>query len=213
MSRVILVRHAQSEANRDAVSLGREDSPLTALGRRQASAVADALRRERLAHVVASPLARAYDTAAAIARHHGIEPDADERLIEMDVGELDGVPFERARAEHADFFREWIETEADALPMPGGESVLDVATRAWPALAERLDANAAPGTDSDGATVLVSHNFVIKGLLCQAIDLEIRFWRRFEVDLTSRSTLARRRGQVTLYSLNDTGHLSSELRS
>lgn len=212
MSRVILVRHAQSEANRDSVSLGREDSPLTDLGRRQAAAVADALRGERIAHVVASPLARAFDTAAAIARHHGLEPEADKRLIEMDVGELDGIPFEEARAKHADFFREWIETEADALPMPGGESVLDVATRAWPALAELLGANGEPASESDGATVLVSHNFVIKGLLCQAIDLELRFWRRFEVDLSSRSTLARRRGQVALYSLNDTAHLSSELR-
>ena len=60
--------------------------------------------------------------------------------------------------------------------------------------------------------MLVSHNFVIKALLCQAIDLELRFWRRFEVDLTSRSTLARRRGQVALYALNDTAHLSPELR-
>jgi broad specificity phosphatase PhoE len=210
MSRVILVRHAQSEANRDSVSLGREDSPLTDLGRRQAAAVGEALRGEPVAHVVSSPLARAYDTAAAIAGHHGLEPQADDRLLEMDVGELDGIPFEEARAKHADFFREWIETEADALPMPGGESVLDVATRAWPALAELLDPGS--GAEPDGTTVLVSHNFVIKGLLCQAIDLELRFWRRFEVDLSSRSTLARRRGQVALYSLNDTAHLSPELR-
>ena len=118
MSRVILVRHAQSEANRDSVSLGREDSPLTDLGRRQAAAVGEALKDERIALVVSSPLGRAHDTAAAIAGHHGLEPVADERLIEMDVGELDGIPFAEARAKHADFFREWMETEADDLPMP-----------------------------------------------------------------------------------------------
>ena len=103
-----------------------------------------------------------------------------------------------------------METEADALPMPGGESVLDVANRAGPALDELLASDAEPG---EGTTVLVSHNFVIKSLLCRAIDLELRYWRRFEVDLTSRSTLARRRGQVAIYALNDTNHLSAELRS
>ena len=219
MIRVILVRHAQSEANRDSVSLGREDSPLTNFGRRQAVAVGEALRGEPITRVVVSPLSRAYDTAAAIATHHGLAPQADERLIEMDVGELDGIPFAEARAKHAEFFREWVETEADALPMPGGESVLDVATRSWPALAELLQPDrggdheaAEQSAEADGATVLVSHNFVIKSLLCQAIDLELRFWRRFEVDLSSRSTLARRRGQVALYSLNDTAHLTPELR-
>ena len=76
--------------------------------------------------------------------------------------------------------------------------MLDVAERSWPALAELLQTEDEPG-DEAGTTVLVSHNFVIKVLLCQAIEIELRFWRRFEVDLASRSTLARRRGQVALY--------------
>ncbi len=212
MSRVILVRHAQSEANRDGGALGRLDSPLTEMGRQQAAAVGEALRDQPIGRIVASPLSRAASTAEAIARHHELAVDLDERLLEMDVGLLDGMPFAEAREKHGGFLKRWIDTDAEALPMPGGESLVDVAERAWPALQPLLAADAEPGTEPDGVTVIVSHNFVIKALLCRAIELELRFWRRFEVDLTSRSTLARRRGQVALYALNDTSHLPNSLR-
>ena len=211
MSRVILVRHAQSEANQQAMSLGRLDSPLTDFGMRQAAALGEALRNETIARIVTSPLSRAADTAAAIAGPHGLVAEADERLIELDVGLLDGIPFKQVQEEYADFLREWTTTEADALPMPGGESMLDVAERSWPALAELLQTEDEPG-DEAGTTVLVSHNFVIKVLVCLAIEIDLRFWRRFEVDLASRSTLARRRGQVALYALNDVSHLRDGLR-
>ncbi len=216
MASVILVRHAQSEANRDGGALGRLDSPLTDLGLQQAAAVGEALRGERIARVVASPLSRAATTASAIGDHHGLKVDLDDRLIEMDVGELDGMPFAEAREKFGDFLRQWTTTEADALPMPGGESMVEVAERAWPALQVLLEAEGGPGVEpgqeAQGATVLVSHNFVIKALLCRAIEVDLRFWRRFEVDLASRSRLARRRGQVALYSLNDTSHLDDSLR-
>jgi broad specificity phosphatase PhoE len=212
MSRVIIVRHAQSEANREGGALGRLDSPLTELGRQQAEAVGDALQDQNIAKIVASPLSRAASTAAAIAGPHGLAGVLDDRLMEMDVGLLDGLPFAEAREKHGDFLKQWMGTDADALPMPGGESMVDVADRAWPALEPLLAAEAEPGEEPDGITVVVSHNFVIKALICCAIELELRFWRRFEVDLASRSTLARRRGQVALYALNDTSHLGHGLR-
>lgn len=212
MARVVLVRHAQSEANRDRMSLGRADSPLTAVGERQAAALGSALAAERVRRVVASPLSRARETAAAIAQQHRVAVEADERLIEMDVGALDGLSFAQAREQHGDFLQEWIAGDAASLPMPGGESMTDVALRAWPALAELLAVDAEPGDEEEGVTVVVSHNFVIKALLCRALEFDLRAWRRFEVDLASRSTLARRRGLVALYALNDTSHLGPALR-
>ena len=99
---LLLVRHGQSEANAAGLLLGRADSPLTALGRRQA----DARRRRRWrarpvlpCRLLTSPLRRARETAEAIAAAIGEVPggggrpeiEVDERFVELDYGELDGT--------------------------------------------------------------------------------------------------------------------------
>ena len=207
-ARVILVRHGESEANLAGRSLGRADSPLTDLGRRQAAAVGAALAGESIARVIASPLSRAATTAAAIAGAHGLTVDHHEGLLEMDIGEMDGLDWSDARARYGDFLERWMGDDTATLPMPGGESLADVRERAWPVLAPLLD----PAPPLAGATVLVSHNFVIKTLVCAALDLDLNYWRRFETDLTGRTILERQRGQVVMRTLNDFSHLTPDLR-
>ena len=67
MARVILIRHGESEANRDGRSLGRADSPLTDRGRRQVAALGRALAGDPIGRVLSSPLRRAADAADAVA--------------------------------------------------------------------------------------------------------------------------------------------------
>ena len=220
-ARVILVRHGQCEANLARRSLGRADSPLTDLGRRQAAAVADALRRESIVRVIASPLSRAADTAAAIAGPHGLAVEPHDGLLEMDIGDMEGLDWSDARERFGDFLDRWMGDDTATLAMPGGESLRDVCRRAWPVLAPLLedlspspsaDPNAAiPAAATPGVTVLVSHNFVVKTLICAALELDLNHWRRFETDLTGRTTLERRRGQTVVRTLNDFSHLGDDL--
>lgn len=205
MSRLILVRHAQSEANRDGVSLGRADSPLTELGLRQAAALGEALAGEPLDRVLASPLQRALDTARAIATHHGLEVETHDDLTEMAIGELEGMPWAELRERHADFLRDWLADDAVSLKMPGGESLADVDRRAWPVIAPIF------AQDGDGTVVVVSHNWVIRVLICRALDVDVKRWRQFEVDLTSRSVFDCRESRVVMRSLNDACHLAPDL--
>lgn len=218
MARVILIRHGESEANRDGRSLGRADSPLTERGRRQVAALGRALADEPIGRVLSSPLRRAADAAAAVAAPHGLEVETCDGLIEMEVGELEGLPWAEARARFAGFLDRWMSDESATLPMPGGESLADVQRRAWPVIApffaaarpgEPLGAGADP---RPATTVVVSHNFVIKTLLCAALHLELACWRRFEADLTGRTVLESRRGLTVLRTLNDVSHLPPDLR-
>ncbi len=215
MARVILIRHGESEANRDGRSLGRADSPLTERGRRQVAALGRALAGEPIGRVLSSPLRRAAGAAAAVASPHGLEVETCDGLIEMEVGEMEGLPWAEARARFAGFLDRWMTDESATLPMPGGESLADVQRRAWPVLAPLLAA-APSGTAADpsrpATTVLVSHNFVIKALLCAALELDLSCWRRFEADLTGRTVLERRGGPTVLRTLNDVSHLPPDLR-
>ena len=96
LRRVFLIRHCQSEANRDARAEARGDSPLTPLGVDQARRRAKALADHDLATaaVVASPQLRAAHTAGEIARHHGWTLSHDQRLQEGDLGRLEGLSYQ-----------------------------------------------------------------------------------------------------------------------
>ncbi len=94
---IYLVRHGQTEFNRDGRFQGRVDSALTDLGVAQAQAVGARLAALAAAdpgdwRIVASPLGRTRQTAAIIAQAMGLpEAEVDERLIEVSYGAMEGL--------------------------------------------------------------------------------------------------------------------------
>ncbi|HEU4759214.1 MAG TPA: histidine phosphatase family protein, partial [Dehalococcoidia bacterium] len=70
--RLFLVRHAESQGNREMRLQGRQDFPLTSLGRRQADALGARFSGRQLSGVYASPIRRALDTATPIAERAGV---------------------------------------------------------------------------------------------------------------------------------------------
>jgi broad specificity phosphatase PhoE len=113
---------------------------------------------------VSSPLQRASETAAAIAETHDVPVEIDDRLIELDYGEWDGVPLNDVpRAE----WRAWRDDPSSFAP-PGGESLVDVA--------ERM-ASFCAGTFAgapDRTVVAVSHVSPIKAAVCWALRADVR---------------------------------------
>ena len=87
--KLILVRHGETDLNRDGRILGLTDAPLNATGRSQASAVAAPLSAELPFKMYVSPLARAMETAHIVADALGITPTPLSGLQEADAGELD----------------------------------------------------------------------------------------------------------------------------
>ena len=118
MTTFYFVRHGESEANAAQRFAGQIDSPLTALGRKQAEAVAEALAGVRFDRVVSSDLSRARDTAQAIARRQDLAVETFPGLREIDMGEAAGRDFEDAR-KHPD----WSPDHGNFLQWPGGESL------------------------------------------------------------------------------------------
>jgi broad specificity phosphatase PhoE len=95
---IVLVRHGETEWNRERRIQGRFDSPLTQRGVAQAHAIGRLIRKlpeAASARVVASPLGRATRTAEIIARHLQVrpEPTIDGRLREISAGSWDGLTF------------------------------------------------------------------------------------------------------------------------
>ncbi len=199
--RLYLIRHGETESNRLGLALGQDDVPLNERGLRQAEQVARALARQPLAAVYSSPLQRALSTARAIAEPQELEVKLEERLIEMDIGEAEGLTFAEVRSRYPNFLATWAGPEGPARPMPGGERLLDVQERAWSAVDELA------ARHGEEAVAAVTHNFVILSILARVLGIELAQFRRLrhsvgaiaEVDFSPR--------RVMVVRLNDTCHL------
>ena len=202
--RLVLVRHGETESNRERLALGREDVPLNERGRRQAAALAASLAGVPLAAVYASPLRRALETARPLADARGLEVQVEDGLIEMAVGDLEGLSPQELRDRYGDFLRDWFSSQAGELRMPGGESLQDVQDRAW-AVVERLRAR-----HPEDTVVVVTHNFTIHAILCRVLGLPLASFRRLRHDLGARAVIDVRDDRAVVISLNDTCHLEAE---
>jgi broad specificity phosphatase PhoE len=127
---IYLVRHGQTEFNREGRIQGHVDSPLTELGVRQARAVGgllrDLIRDPAGWRIVSSPLGRAQATAGIISgKLGGLPVELDGRIKEMSWGEHDGRLRAELRAENPDTFAKtnW------AFDASAGETYDDVAAR------------------------------------------------------------------------------------
>lgn len=194
-----LVRHGETAYNRDGLGLGRADIPLTELGLRQAATVGARFAEVPLDRILTSPLSRAADVAAAIAGER-LALERREELVEMDVGETEGLTFAAMREQFADFLKQWGGPGAHAIRMPGGESIDDIASRLEPLIAEVRSSEAA-------AVALVSHNFVLRVAICQLLGIPAERFRSIGMEVASVTTIAINGQRLSLQSLNDTCHL------
>jgi probable phosphoglycerate mutase len=200
--RILLVRHGETDWNRKRRFQGRSDIPLNQAGRDQARALARALKAETLVAIHSSPLARAKETASLIGAFHPHTPFFEEAdLIEMDLGEFDGVEAQSWAARYPDFRRAWQEAPA-SIRMPGGESLLDVQARAIVAL-DRITT-----LYSEGNCLLVSgHNFVNLSILCHALDMPLDRFRDLKQGNAALNVLYKENEQLRVEVINERSHL------
>ena len=197
-----LIRHGETAHNRDGLGLGSADVALTDQGQQQAKAIATRFADEPLARVLASPLRRASFIAEVLAASTGADLTIREELVEMDVGQTEHLAFAEMGERFPDFLAEWRAPDPTVVAMPGGESLADVDRRLLPLIEELQTA-----PDDSGAIAVVSHNFVLRILVCRLLGLELAAFRSFATDLASVSKLTLRSGHATIEFLNDRCHL------
>ena len=122
---LLLIRHgctADNLPNAEARLSGWHDSPLNAIGLREAAALADALRFESVAALYSSPLTRARQTATELAAVWGLDPKSSPGLREISCGELEGQPVREVQRVYPDLWRRNMALCDEDFQWPGGES-------------------------------------------------------------------------------------------
>ena len=201
MTRLFLVRHGQTDANRDGLALGRSDVLLNEFGVSQARCLAKALANEPFAAIYTSPLQRTRQTARDIVADRRVDVDVDTDLIEMEVGEMDGLTFGEVRKRYPDFLRIWTSPDGPTHRMPGGERLLDVHSRAVEFLDRMMQRH------REGMICAVTHNFVILTMLIQVLGVDLASFRRLRHSVAAISVLEVEGDRWRIVRMNDTRHL------
>lgn len=115
------LRHGETDWNAQNLAQGRVDIPLNATGQAQAQAAAALLKGRGIRSIVASPLSRARDTAAAAASVVGAPVSYDPELQEVSFGDHEGQPM------LTQWFNDWV---AEKYTPPGAESFAELRERA-----------------------------------------------------------------------------------
>ena len=154
--RLFVVRHGETERSAEHVYSGQADVPLTDAGAEQARVAGERLRGAGIDAIWSSPLRRATDTAEAIAKAVGAPVRVDERLIEVDYGELEGFDRETARNHFGAAFESWRSDPFNS-PLSGMEPLGDALERARGATADAVASSDCP--------LLVGHQGILRLVL------------------------------------------------
>lgn len=178
----ILVRHGETDWNREGRYQGKLDIPLNANGREQAAKLAVGLASLILDAAYSSHLARAFETAQTVCARRGLDVVKEPGFAEINHGEWEGKLASEVGEKwpkELDAWRNWPHT----VQMPGGERIADVQSRAVKALT-------ALAAKHDGQTVLVAaHDATNKSLLCWASEAPLSSFWRFKQDPTALNCL------------------------
>lgn len=128
-TRLILVRHGQTQWNLQGRYQGRADTPICPVGLATAQRVAALLRGCGATVLLASPLERARASAEIIGRILGdLQTVVDERLIEIDFGQWQGLTQAQIKTRWPILLRAW-KRAPDSVRFPGGERLADALER------------------------------------------------------------------------------------
>jgi len=203
-TRILLIRHGETAWNAERRLQGHLDIDLNEEGRRQARALAAALRDEPIDVLVSSDLARASQTAKAVGDARGLPLFIDGRLRERCYGGFEGLLYSDIAARFPAQFAAWQGRDVDAVLPPGanqGESFRQFYDRVVGAILGWADSN--PGK----SVALVAHGGVLECAYRAALGLSLETPRNFTVHNASINRFTVRAGELALESWGEVGHL------
>jgi probable phosphoglycerate mutase len=203
-TRLIILRHGETEWNAESRYQGQLDSPLTAAGRAQAEALGGRLAGENVSALYSSDLGRARQTAEAIASRtrHAIVHHVG--LRERHLGLFQGHIIQQAREQWPEEYRRLRSGQADYTP-PGGESQRALSDRVVAAVTEIA------GRHPGETLAVVTHGGVLTALFRHVLGLPLDAPRRFARSNASWNVFTLSDAKWVMETWGDTSHLGGRL--
>jgi len=200
-TRLILIRHGETEWNRSLRFQGHRDIPLSEEGRAQARKIAHRLSTEKIDAAYASDLSRALETAKTIAEYHNLDVKVTPELKEINFGHWEGLTHSEIDSRFPDSMAQWLKNPMETR-IPGGESMNDVSLRCMAGVSQIL-------AENTGKNVLIAaHGGVLRVIIANVLGIELNDYWKFRLDNVSLNIIDYyENGKAIVNVLNDTSHL------
>ncbi|MDP6858019.1 MAG: histidine phosphatase family protein [Candidatus Nitrosopelagicus sp.] len=163
---IIFLRHGQAENNTKKILAGRSPGVnLTETGIEQAEGTGKMLKSLNISKIYSSPIDRAIQTANIVGNHCDLEPVADDRLIELDMGKFTKMPYDQIFAKHGNVFLKFYEG-SNEVSENGVETFAQVQKRIF----EMVDS--VINKHKNENVVLVTHMDPIKAMIGKTLSLK-----------------------------------------
>jgi broad specificity phosphatase PhoE len=178
MVRLILIRHAATEASEKKLLLGSTDTGVSSAGLQQLERLSALVEPYKPGSWYCSSMQRAVQTAERLQSCGVIDQQCivDERLKEIDFGRWEQKSFTEIELSDPDLIQAW--SQYDDFVFPGGEAVAAFAGR----VAEMLDVFRSAGEKQIG---IVTHGGVIRNMICLSLGISTRNYLLFSVNPAS----------------------------
>jgi phosphoserine phosphatase len=201
--KLYIVRHGETEWNKEEVFRGRKDIPLNDTGKRQAEMVGAYFAARTVNRIVASPLSRATVTADAISRTTKVRVEAMEEFTDINFGTWEGLPLTDVEKRFPADFASW-KTSPEKTRIEGGETLAEVRDRVSRAIATI-------GSDHAESIVVVTHRVICKLIVLSCLNIANNHFWDMKFDPASVTLLEQQQDRFVLVYSNDTCHLQAQL--
>ncbi len=193
MLEIILIRHGQTDWNRDRRIMGHRPIPLNATGKKESALLAKALSDVEIDAIYTSPFIRAFQTARILSSGRNVKLEKALEIAEIDYGQWVGRTFDEVSQEESFHVYHTHPKDAQA---PGGEKMISVATRAI-GFIETLRKR-----HKRGRILVVSHADVIKVILVNYLKIDLNQILKLHIDNSSLSLLWFKENRVRVMAMN-----------
>ncbi|MGD0488652.1 MAG: histidine phosphatase family protein [Syntrophorhabdales bacterium] len=194
---IYLVRHGETQWNKEEVFRGRKDIPLNETGRRQAEQGGAYFRGIPVKRIISSPLARAVETAAGISAATGVPVERMEELTDINFGIWEGLSLKEVEERYPAAFALW-GTSPEKLRIADGETLAEVR--------ERISRGLTRLAGLAGAVAIVTHRAICKILVLSLLHMGNEHFWAIKYDPGSITLLEGDDARCTLIFSNDTCH-------
>lgn len=201
MTDITLIRHGETDWNRELRFQGQIDVPLNAIGLEQANRLATRLASQPFDAVVSSDLRRAAQTAEVIARKRSATVNLDPRLREQSFGIVDGKSVAEIQLEHPQAWSRWLQFDP-SMSFEGGEAMQDFAHRVLTGIGDWAAHHAS------GRVLIVCHGGLLDVVYRHALQLGFAGPRPCEIPNAGLNRVRWGREGVEILNWADVAHLS-----
>ncbi|MBN2072839.1 MAG: alpha-ribazole phosphatase [Actinobacteria bacterium] len=201
--KLFLIRHGQTEWNKEGRYQGGMDTELTGTGIEQAKLAAEYLSQVDFSNIYSSPLKRAVDTAEIISRGESHRIIVRDDLREMNFGRWEGLKFSEINNQYNEDYQNWLRDPYNNRPA-GGESFEELSIRA---LREADNIVAENENKIESSVAVITHGGVILALLVCWLQIPVSRWKSIIQRQGAINVVVIDRGFPYISAVNFTGHL------